>query len=115
MIYRPILLAASEFGPPGLKFLKEINHQLPQIPVDPSYGAGNTNQQRPRPLRVLSHIAGLSAVFMPGASPSLVVRTLKSLPHIVELQDSSVRGLSEFKSSGTATSFVYIDRHVCLP
>jgi hypothetical protein len=113
VIYRPFLVEGSESSPPKLKFLKEINHHLPKVPAEASHKTGKADQRRTRPLRVVSNSTGLSAVFMPGASPSFVLRTLKSLPHIVELRGDFVRGFSEFKSSEIATSFAYIDSHVC--
>lgn len=49
---------------------------------------------------------------MSGASPSLIVRTLKSLPHVHSIQNDFIRGIRGFDSVGCEKGLVYVDNEV---
>lgn len=49
---------------------------------------------------------------MSGASPSLIVRTSKSLPHIVSFHGDSIRGISGFDGVGCEKGLIYVDNEV---
>jgi cleavage and polyadenylation specificity factor subunit 1 len=52
---------------------------------------------------------------MSGASPSLIVRTSKSLPHVHSIQNDFIRGISDFDSAGCEKGLVYVDSEVLFP
>ncbi|KAL1982296.1 hypothetical protein VTN96DRAFT_1454 [Rasamsonia emersonii] len=112
VIYRPFRIN-DDLGkdPSSLKFLKEVNHTLPKVPSVASSKTSSGGQRRTKSLRRLPDISGLSAVFMPGASPSFVIRTSKSMPHLVSLRGGFVRGLSDFNAAGCEKGFIYVDSH----
>lgn len=59
------------------------------------------------PLRAVENIAGYSTVFLPGASPSFIIKAAKSLPRIIGLQGTGVRALSSFHTEGCDRGFIY--------
>lgn len=61
------------------------------------------------PLRVCDNIAGYSAVFLPGPSPSFVIKSAKSTPKVIGLQGAGVRTLSTFHTEGCEQGFIYAD------
>ncbi len=61
------------------------------------------------PLRACENIGGYSTVFMPGASPSFVIKSAKSTPKVVGLQGTAVRALSPFHTGGSERGFIYAD------
>lgn len=69
-------------------------------------------QKRVPGLRRLPNVGGLAAAVMSGASPSLIVKTSKSLPHVFSIHGESIRSLSEFNSVGCESGLLYIDNEV---
>ncbi len=61
------------------------------------------------PLRACDNIGGYSTVFLPGPSPSFIVKTAKSIPRVVGLQGAAVRALSPFHTGGCERGFIYAD------
>src|SRR3569833_3329627 len=61
------------------------------------------------PLRAYGNIGGYSTVFMPGLSPSFIVKTSKSTPRVMNLQGREVRALSSFHTEGCERGFIYAD------
>jgi cleavage and polyadenylation specificity factor subunit 1 len=98
----------------GLQFFREANHVLPKNLSGET--SQTDDQQRIRPLRVLSDISGFSTIFMPGASSSFVFKTAKSSPHILRLRGGYTRWLSSFDSANTGCEkgFIYVDSQVRL-
>ncbi len=60
-------------------------------------------------MRVISNLAGHSTVFLPGASPSFIIKSAQSLPKVLGLQGSAVRGMSSFHTAGCHRGFIYAD------
>lgn len=115
VIYRPVQVPS---GPESglsdrLRFFREYNHTLPRLDEEPS---GSADQQRARPLRILSNISGHSAVFMPGASASFVLKTATSSPHLIRLRGEFTRWLSSFDSrdSGCENGFIFVGSEVII-
>lgn len=67
--------------------------------------------QEPRfvSLRACANIGGYSTVFLPGASPSFLIKSSKSTPKVIGLQGLGVRGLSPFHTEGCERGFIYAD------
>ncbi|KAI2638548.1 CPSF A subunit region-domain-containing protein [Xylaria nigripes] len=65
--------------------------------------------QRTYPMRRCDNIAGYKAVFLPGDSPHFILKSSKTLPKVMELQGSAVRGMSLFHTEGCERGFIYAD------
>lgn len=116
LVYRPYVDAgAKDKENSNLRFFRETNHFLPDVPSNLDTDSSNSRSQRARPLRILPNVSGFSTVFMPGTSASFVFKTSTSVPHIIRLRGGYVRGLSGFDSSaiGCAEGFVFVDSMVC--
>lgn len=96
----------------SIKFLKEANHFLPKTPLEAA--AASESQKRTPGLHRLDDISGFSAVFMSGSSPSLIVRTSKSLPHVIGVHGDLIRGITCFDSVDCEKGLLYIDQEVFL-
>ncbi|KAK6700995.1 hypothetical protein SNK04_010929 [Fusarium graminearum] len=68
-------------------------------------------QQQPRfmPMRRCANINGYSTVFLPGSSPSFVLKSSKSIPRVIGLQGLGIRGMSSFHTEGCDRGFIYAD------
>lgn len=66
-------------------------------------------QPRFLPLRSCDNIAGYSTVFLPGPSPSFLIKSAKSSPRVVGLQGSGVQAMSSFHTEGCERGFIYAD------
>jgi cleavage and polyadenylation specificity factor subunit 1 len=62
-----------------------------------------------KPMRAITNVGGYSAVFLPGGSPSFVLKSSKSIPKVISLQGVGVRGMSSFHTSGCDRGFIYTD------
>ncbi|PFH57030.1 hypothetical protein XA68_15602 [Ophiocordyceps unilateralis] len=61
------------------------------------------------PLRRCADVNGFSTVFLPGPSPSFILKSSKSVPRVVGLQGLGVRGMSPFHTEGCDRGFIYSD------
>ncbi|ERS96867.1 hypothetical protein HMPREF1624_07076 [Sporothrix schenckii ATCC 58251] len=112
-IYQPIrasVASAPETLAKSLRFLKVPNGTFAKAPaVPPPSQDENSPPPRIMPLRAFANIGGYSTVFLPGASPSFVLKSAKSLPRVLNLQGSAVRSLSSFHTQGSERGFIYVD------
>jgi len=60
-------------------------------------------------MRAISNLGGYSTVFLPGGSPSFIVKSAKSTPKVINLQGLGVRGMSSFHTAGCDRGFIYAD------
>lgn len=90
-----------------LRFLKIANTRTPSPAISPSDlpRAG----VRYRPMLAISDLGGYSAVFLPGNSPSFIIKTSKSIPRVHLLSGTAVRSLSSFHTRSAERGFVYVD------
>ncbi|RWA07003.1 hypothetical protein EKO27_g8109 [Xylaria grammica] len=65
--------------------------------------------QRTYPMRRCDNIAGYKTIFLPGDSPHFILKSSKTLPKVIELQGSGVRGMSLFHTEGCERGFIYAD------
>lgn len=65
--------------------------------------------ERRLPLRICHNIGGYSTVFLPGSSPSFLIKSSRSTPKVIGLQGLSVRGMSSFHTEGCDRGFIYAD------
>jgi cleavage and polyadenylation specificity factor subunit 1 len=60
-------------------------------------------------MRRCENIAGYSTVFLPGASPSFIIKSAKSMPRVIGLQGTGVQAMSSFHTEGCERGFIYAD------
>ncbi|RYP17027.1 hypothetical protein DL765_004788 [Monosporascus sp. GIB2] len=65
--------------------------------------------RRAVPMRRCENIAGYKAVFIPGDSPSFILKSSKTLPKVIGLQGNGVRGMSSFHTEGCERGFIFAD------
>ena len=89
-------------------FKKSANAALAKSVAE---AADDDASQQPRfvPLRRCANIGGYSTVFLPGASPSFIIKSSKSIPRVVGLQGLGVRGMCTFHTAGCDRGFIYAD------
>lgn len=60
-------------------------------------------------MRAISSLGRFSSVFVPGESPSFILKSSKSIPRVIGLRGLGVRGLSPFHTAGCDHGFIYVD------
>ena len=68
-----------------------------------------THQPRILSMRRCNNVGGYSTVFLPGASPSFILKSSKSMPRVLPLQGSGVIAMSPFHTEGCEHGFIYAD------
>ncbi|KAI3393261.1 hypothetical protein diail_4520 [Diaporthe ilicicola] len=99
---------ASEL-PSSLFFRKVPNHSFAKSFEEPTDDDDTTDEPRKMPLRALDNVGGYSTVFLPGSSPSFVIKSSKSTPKVIGIQGTGVRTLSSFHTEGCERGFIYAD------
>lgn len=94
----------------ALRFLKISTSPLPTEIED-----GDGEEKRTQPLRAIHNLGKYSAVFVPGISPSFIIKSAASLPQVIGIKGGAVRSLCGFNTSNCEEGFVYVDDEVCLP
>ena len=94
----------------ALQFLKIHNPHLAENPDIFAEGNGELLQDtRDKPMLAVPNLGGYSSVFLPGGSPSFILKTSKGAPKVIRLQGVGVRGLSSFHTEGCDRGFIYVD------
>ncbi|KJZ73736.1 Protein cft-1 [Hirsutella minnesotensis 3608] len=110
-LYEPVRYgsgAASTELASTLLFKKSQNAVLARAPEEVPQDE-TTELPRFVPLRSCANVNGYSTVFLPGPSPSFVLKSSKSVPRVVGLQGLGVRGMSTFHTEGCDRGFIYAD------
>ncbi|KAI0126579.1 CPSF A subunit region-domain-containing protein [Xylariales sp. AK1849] len=109
-IYKPFRITSPESAQlsKSLHFQKVTNDRLAKSPLAV---AEDEAEQQPRmaPLRRCTSISGYETVFLPGASPSFIVKSSKTIPKVIGLQGDGVRSMSSFHTQGCERGFIYAD------
>ncbi|KAF7902784.1 hypothetical protein EAF00_002687 [Botryotinia globosa] len=111
-IYEPFRIksASPDLLSSTLQFLKIQNTHLTQAPdVSAEEQADGAQQTSDKPMRAISNLGGYSTVFMPGGSPSFIIKSSKTVPKVLSLQGTGVRSLSSFHTEGCDRGFIYAD------
>lgn len=66
---------------------------------------------RDKPMRPIVNLGGYSTVFLPGESPSFILKSSKSTPKVISLQGVGVRSMSSFHTAGCDRGFIYADNN----
>ncbi|ROW14736.1 hypothetical protein VPNG_03729 [Cytospora leucostoma] len=93
----------------SLFFRKVSNIILAKSAEEPTDDDDTTEEPRKMPLRFLQNVGGYSTVFLPGPSPSFIIKSSKSIPRVLSLQGTGVRTLSTFHTEGCERGFIYSD------
>ncbi|KAJ0122428.1 uncharacterized protein J7T55_002941 [Diaporthe amygdali] len=93
----------------SLFFRKVPNSSLAKSVEEPTDDDDTTDEFRRMPLRALENVGGYSTVFLPGSSPSFIIKSSKSTPKVVGIQGTGVRTLSSFHTEGCERGFIYAD------
>ncbi|KAI1103579.1 CPSF A subunit region-domain-containing protein [Jackrogersella minutella] len=91
-----------------LHFQKLSNPALADDPIIPTDDE-DEEMNRACPMRRCENIGGYQTVFLPGDSPSFILRSSKTLPKVLRLQGNGVRGMSSFHTEGCERGFIYAD------
>ncbi|KAF3057451.1 Protein cft1 [Daldinia childiae] len=91
-----------------LHFQKLPNPVLAEDPVATADDDDDEIRKAP-PMRRCDNIAGYKTVFLPGSSPSFILRSSKTLPKVLRLRGDGVRGMSPFHTEGCERGFIYAD------
>jgi cleavage and polyadenylation specificity factor subunit 1 len=94
-----------------LRFVKSPNPRVPLASMEgvPLKEETESGKKKIRPLRVLDDLRGYSAVFMPGNSPALVMKTSQSVPKLFPLSGPPVSSMTLFHTASADHGFIYID------
>ncbi|KAH8813165.1 CPSF A subunit region-domain-containing protein [Xylogone sp. PMI_703] len=93
----------------ALRFAKVSNPHLALNPISAGLNGDEADSSRDYPMRVIENLGGYSAAFLPGASPSFILKSSKSLPRVIGIRGTGVRGMSSFHTEGCNRGFIYAD------
>ncbi|SLM34071.1 Cleavage/polyadenylation specificity factor, A subunit, C-terminal [Lasallia pustulata] len=106
-IYRPYRSPIEGGSETNLRFLKISNPVLPRAPTDDPTESGQV--KRDQPLKALQDVQGYSTVFLPGASPSFVLKSASSIPRVIGLGTGPIKTMSGLHAPTCERGFVYVD------
>ncbi|KAK3329488.1 CPSF A subunit region-domain-containing protein [Apodospora peruviana] len=95
----------------SLFFYKLPNATFAKAPEEPPEDDDTPIVNRFLSMRRCSNISGYSTVFLPGSSPSFILKSAKSSPRVIGLQGSGVQAMSSFHTEGCEHGFIYADSH----
>ncbi|KAK7718376.1 mRNA cleavage and polyadenylation factor subunit [Diaporthe eres] len=93
----------------SLFFRKATNQSFAKSIEEPTDDDDTTDEPRKMPLRAIDNVGGYSTVFLPGSSPSFIIKSSKSTPKVIGIQGTGVRTLSSFHTEGCERGFIYAD------
>ncbi|KAI0384095.1 CPSF A subunit region-domain-containing protein [Hypomontagnella monticulosa] len=108
-IYQPFRTPSNtQELPTSLHFQKLPNPVLADYSDEPADDEDDIIQRMP-PMRRCDNIAGYKTVFLPGNSPSFILKSSKTVPKVLRLHGDGVRGMSSFHTEGCERGFIYAD------
>ncbi|KAG6368515.1 hypothetical protein INS49_002725 [Diaporthe citri] len=91
-------------------FIRKVTNQsFAKSIEEPTDDDDTTDEPRKMPLRAIDNVGGYSTVFLPGSSPSFIIKSSKSTPKVIGIQGTGVRTLSSFHTEGCERGFIYAD------
>lgn len=86
---------------------------MAKSPLESAAQSNESDQQaRPNPLRAVTDVAGYDTVFLPGVSPSFILKCAATAPRVYGVRSRAIASLSGFHTSGCNKGFVYVDFEV---
>ncbi|KAL8822748.1 MAG: hypothetical protein Q9191_006522 [Dirinaria sp. TL-2023a] len=104
-MYQPYQGPKEEGSNITLRFHKIANTGLP-LPPD----ANDIEEGSRQALRIIPNLGGYSTVFLPGLSPTFILKPATSTPQIVPLRSGDIRSLSGLNVQHCENGFVYVDK-----
>jgi cleavage and polyadenylation specificity factor subunit 1 len=112
-IYEPFRVPSPHESTPlskSLHFLKVHNPHLAKNPDASAEAIADKEvEARDLPMRALRDIGGYTTVFLPGGSPSFILKSSTTIPKVLSLRGAGVRGFSGFHTAGCDRGFIYVD------
>ncbi|EJT80842.1 cft-1 [Gaeumannomyces tritici R3-111a-1] len=108
-IYEPFKIAESSQSLSGTLRFRKLPNPAVAKSQDTKVSDDAPAPMRRMPLRACGNIAGYSCVFLPGHSPSFLIKSSKSTPRVIGLQGPGVRAMSPFHTKGCDRGFIYAD------
>lgn len=109
-IYQPYQSPIEGGSETSLRFLKISNPVLARAPVDDPTESGHI--KRDQPLQALQDVRGYSTVFLPGASPSFILKSASSTPRVIGLRTGPIKTMTGLHTPSCQRGFVYVDSDV---
>lgn len=107
IIYQPYQSPVEGSRETALRFLKISTSPLPT-----EIEHLNDEEKKPQPLRAIHDLGKYSAVFVPGISPSFIIKSAASLPQVIVIKGGAIRSLCGFNTSSCEEGFIYVDDEV---
>ncbi|KAI4267389.1 MAG: hypothetical protein L6R38_008283, partial [Xanthoria sp. 2 TBL-2021] len=108
IIYQPFQSPVAGTRDTILHFLKMPNPSSSKTYL--SMGYDDDEESRREPMRAIHDLNGYSAVFLPGDSPTFVIKSASSPPQLISLNEKSVQSLSGLNTPTCERGFAYIDQ-----
>ncbi len=102
------------FAVPGAvgsyRFRKISSRRIAVAPTEAvDESAEADTKRRNHPMRVLPDVDGFAAIFVPGASPAVVLKHAFSSPRIHCFQSKTIKTLNSYHDSTCPRGFIYVD------
>lgn len=99
--------SSSDSWTKNLRWTKLPQQHLPKFTEEATIDTEDA--RRESSLIALGNVCGYSTVFQRGASPAFILKESSSLPRVISLGGSPVKGLTRFHTSACQRGFAYID------
>ncbi|PGH18500.1 hypothetical protein AJ80_04470 [Polytolypa hystricis UAMH7299] len=112
IMYEAYHTSTSEEGSQSsVRFSKVVTHCLgkPSTELTHEEQRGDTSHPLMRRLRPLEDVCGYRTVFIPGTSPSFIIKSSVSIPHVIPMRSKAVYSLSSFHVPACEKGIVYVD------
>ncbi len=110
IIYQPFQSPVAGTRDTILHFLKIPNPSSLKTSLSVSYD--DDGESKREPMRAIHDLNGYSTVFLPGDSPTFVIKSASSPPQLISLNEKSVQSLSGLNTPTCERGFTYIDQTV---
>lgn len=110
-VYQPYHSPSQEGGQgKALRFLKITTSYLPSVTPDEAYKDEEEKAGKPMwPLRVIQDLDNYSTVFMPGESPSFIIKSASTPPFLIRMRSGPIQGLSRLDIPKCEKGFIFVD------
>ncbi|KAL8852861.1 MAG: hypothetical protein Q9221_002237 [Calogaya cf. arnoldii] len=108
IIYQPFQSPVADTRDTILHFLKIPNPSSSRTYLSPSYD--DDEEVRREPMRVIHDLKGYSIVFLPGDSPTFIIKSASSPPQLISMNEGPVQSLSGLNTSTCTSDIAYIDQ-----
>ncbi|CAO1598257.1 mRNA cleavage and polyadenylation factor subunit [Xanthoria calcicola] len=108
IIYQPFQSPVAGTRDTILHFLKIPNPNSSKTSLSISYD--DDGESKREPMRAIHDLNSYSTVFLPGDSPTFVIKSASSPPQLISLNEKSVQSLSGLNTPTCERGFTYIDQ-----